>query len=626
MLKQISTTCAARPGNPADLNDIDLTALVELAHRGEERAISLLYHHFAPQLARMAVLQGLDQPDGLASEVLARSFARLPMMEHVRIETFRAYIFRACRNAIANEHRRRSSQPTTVLVGDDCEKRDPESTTSDPEAVATSGAWFQDVVSNLTEQQRQVVELRFMDNLTLSETAETLGADVVAVKSTQRRALKALRTLLLAAGGAAAMVWLVVTGIQLEASAPRMINTTSISEGEGSTAENQQDPMANQQDPMALRVDQQSVDDPRQDAFVLTPAADVLGEVVPPVVVGTDTRSANREGTGDPGRSDAAEVDVIDVSGTGRSVDSERSEPEPGAEATPVWVVGSAIELSVDSGPPESVVAPSPDQAQTVPESFAIEQAETAGRMAGEAEAARVAAEAQAEASRIAAEAQASRVAGEAEASRVAGEAQAEASRIAAEAEAEASRIAAEAEASRVAGEAEAARVVAEAEASRIAAEAEALRIAGEAEALRIAAEAEAARVAAEAEAARVAAEAQAARVAAEAEAEAARVAVESEAARIAGEAARIAAEAGAARVAGEAEAARIAAEAGAARVAGEAEAARIAGESARIAAEAEAERIAAEAARIGADQVRGSYRPSLGCATTCRTDLWSGS
>ena len=617
MLKQISTTCAARPGNPADLNDIDLTALVELAHRGEERAISLLYHHFAPQLARMAVLQGLDQPDGLASEVLARSFARLPMMEHVRIETFRAYIFRACRNAIANEHRRRSSQPTTVLVGDDCEKRDPESTTSDPEAVATSGAWFQDVVSNLTEQQRQVVELRFMDNLTLSETAETLGADVVAVKSTQRRALKALRTLLLAAGGAAAMVWLVVTGIQLEASAPRMINTTSISEGEGSTAENQQDPMANQQDPMALRVDRQSADDPRQDAFVLTPSEDVLGEVVPPVVVGTDTRSANREGTGGPGRSDAAEVDVIDVSGTGRSVDSERSEPEPGAEATPVWVVGSAIELSVDSGPPESVVAPSPDQAQTVPESFAIEQAETAGRMAGEAEAARVAAEAQAEASRIAAEAQASRVAGEAEAarvaaeaeaSRVAGEAQAEASRIAAEAEAEASRIAAEAEASRVAGEAEAARVVAEAEASRIAAEAEALRIAGEAEALRIAAEAEAARVAAEAEAARVAAEAQAARVAAEAEAEAARVAVESEAARIAGEAARIAAEAGAARVAGEAEAARIA------------------GEAARVAAEAEAERIAAEAARIGADQVRGSYRPSLGCATTCRTDLWSGS
>jgi len=574
MLKQISTTCAARPDNPAGLDDIELTALVELAHRGEERAISLLYQHFAPQLAQMAALQGLDQPDGLASEVLAKSFARLPMMEHVRIETFRAYIFRACRNAIANEHRRRSSQPTIVLLGDDREKREPESTTSNPEAVATSGAWIQDVVSNLTEQQRRVVELRFVDNLTLSETAETLGADVVAVKSTQRRALKALRTILLAAGGAAAMVWLVVTGIQFEASAPKMINTTSVSDGEGSTTEqqqdqeSQQDSTANQQDPMALRVDQRSVDD-RQDASVVTPAEDVA----PPVVVGTDTRSANRKDGGDPGRAGAAEVDVIDVGGTGRSVDSEMSEPEPGAEATPVWVVGSAIELSVNSGPAESgndevlrsLAAPRPDQAQlTAPESFTTGQAETAGRVAGEA-----------------GEAEAARTAAEAEAARTA-------------AEAEAARVAVEAEAARVAVEAEAARVAVEAEAARVAAEAS--RIAGELEAARVAAEAS--RVAGELEAARVAAEAS--RVAGEAEA--ARIAGEAEAARIAGEASRIAAEVEAARVAAEAEASRLAEEA-----------------AARIAA-------GREAAGFGADQVQGFYRPSLGCATTCRTDFGSDS
>ena len=606
MLKQISTTCAARPDNPAGLDDIDLTALVELAHRGEERAISLLYQHFAPQLAQMAALQGLDQPDGLASEVLAKSFARLPMMEHVRIETFRAYIFRACRNAIANEHRRRSSQPTIVLLGDDREKREPESTTLNPEAVATSGAWIQDVVSNLTEQQRRVVELRFVDNLTLSETAETLGADVVAVKSTQRRALKALRTLLLAAGGAAAMVWLVVTGIQFEASAPKMINTTSVSDGEGSTTEqqqdqeSQQDSTANQQDPMALRVDQRSVDD-RQDASVVTPAEDVA----PPVVVGTDTRSANREDAGDPGRAGAAEVDVIDVGGTGRSVDSEMSEPEPGAEATPVWVVGSAIELSVNSGPAESVndevlrslAAPRPGQAQlTAPESFTTGQAETAGRVAGEA--------GEAEAARTAAEAEAARTAAEAEAARVA----AEASRIAGEVEA--ARVAAEA--SRIAGEVEAARVAAEAEA-------EAARVAAEAEASRIAAEA--ARV--DAEASRIAGEVEAARVAAEAS----RVAGEVEAARVAAEASRVAGEVEAARVAAEAEAARFAGEAS--RMAGEAEAARAAveAEAARLAEEAAA-RIAAgrEAAGFGADQVQGFYRPSLGCAATCRTDLGSDS
>jgi|GEM_PF-280984 len=229
--------------NHADLSDLELTALVQRAQRGEERATSVLYQHFAPQLTRMARRQGIDEPDGLASEVLARSFVRLPLLEQAQIETFRAYVFRANRNAIANEHRRRSSRPSTVLIDNHCERRVSASTTSDPETAATSDAWFHDVVGTLTDQQRQVMELRFIDNLTLRETAETLGAEVVAVKSTQRRALRALRNLLVAAGGVAGVVWLIFVGIKSDAAAPNQINTTGVGQVEPRSIEERRGPV-----------------------------------------------------------------------------------------------------------------------------------------------------------------------------------------------------------------------------------------------------------------------------------------------------------------------------------------------------------------------------------------------
>ena len=65
--------------------------------------------------------------------------------------------------------------------------------------VVVDRDYVEELLSSLTSDQREVLEMRFLDDLSLAETATRTGRTVTAVKSLQRRAISALSAVLVLA-------------------------------------------------------------------------------------------------------------------------------------------------------------------------------------------------------------------------------------------------------------------------------------------------------------------------------------------------------------------------------------------------------------------------------------------
>lgn len=173
------------------LDDEDLTAAIDGARTGSPRAFETLYRHFAPTIRGFARLRGADDPDGLTNEVLLDAFRGLDRFTGDD-SGFRAWVFRIARNKLVDEQRRRSRRPRFVHSP----PRDADlPAVAGPESVI-EGRGPDSLVRSLealTDDQRDVVVLRFVLDLSIDETAAIVGKPVTAVKALQRRALGALR-------------------------------------------------------------------------------------------------------------------------------------------------------------------------------------------------------------------------------------------------------------------------------------------------------------------------------------------------------------------------------------------------------------------------------------------------
>jgi RNA polymerase sigma-70 factor (ECF subfamily) len=104
-----------------------------------------------------------------------------------------AWLYTIARNLIADYHR--SADRTVELVLDEQVVAD----TIHPESAAELGLTQDKLASaltHLTEEQRQVVILKFIEGYDNKSVAQMLGKPVGAVKSLQHRALASLRRIL----------------------------------------------------------------------------------------------------------------------------------------------------------------------------------------------------------------------------------------------------------------------------------------------------------------------------------------------------------------------------------------------------------------------------------------------
>jgi RNA polymerase sigma-70 factor (ECF subfamily) len=159
--------------------------LIERARDGNQLAWSILYDRYAPRLRGYAVGRGSQDPDAVVSDVfadVARNVARFDGSE----ASFRSWIFTIAHHRVIDEHRRneRLAQPDPSPPGN-------------VEAEAIDLLTTEEITGllrRLSDDQRDVLLLRIVGGLTVTETARVLGKREGAVKAAQRRGLERLRT------------------------------------------------------------------------------------------------------------------------------------------------------------------------------------------------------------------------------------------------------------------------------------------------------------------------------------------------------------------------------------------------------------------------------------------------
>lgn len=177
------------------MSDEQLVAqLVARAQANDADAVGALYDHYVDQVFRFVRLRLRNQLD--AEDVTQRVF--LHMIEALpryqpRGTPFAAWLFRIARNAVIDHVRtHRVHDPIEVVT-------DRASGGPSPEETAVTSAEMRRVavaLRLLTDEQREVIGLRFGAGLSHAEIAAVLHRREGAIRGTQFRALQALRRLL----------------------------------------------------------------------------------------------------------------------------------------------------------------------------------------------------------------------------------------------------------------------------------------------------------------------------------------------------------------------------------------------------------------------------------------------
>jgi RNA polymerase sigma-70 factor, ECF subfamily len=133
----------------------------------------------------------------IADYIVGDVFAKL--LEHLSAgngpETnLRSYLFQTAYHLIVDESRGSKREVSIEVV--DLMRQDPYSTYINVENRTVFGTIWQAIVNDLTDDQRHVIILRFLEGFSLRETASILGMEVGNIKVIQNRAIAALRKML----------------------------------------------------------------------------------------------------------------------------------------------------------------------------------------------------------------------------------------------------------------------------------------------------------------------------------------------------------------------------------------------------------------------------------------------
>jgi RNA polymerase sigma-70 factor (ECF subfamily) len=172
----------------------DEAGLIQRAKTGDTSAFAELYDRYQPAIYRYIFYRVDDvaTAEDLTGEVFLRLVEKIDRFTY-RGRPLLAWLYTIARNLVADHHRQAGRSLPLSL--DDRWVADG----SGPEGAIENRLtqqWLAAAIARLTEDQRQVILLKFMEGLDNETVARTLGKSVGAVKALQHRALAALRCIL----------------------------------------------------------------------------------------------------------------------------------------------------------------------------------------------------------------------------------------------------------------------------------------------------------------------------------------------------------------------------------------------------------------------------------------------
>jgi RNA polymerase sigma-70 factor (ECF subfamily) len=173
------------------MDEETLDRLVAQAQRGNTEAFGRIFDAYVGPIHRF-IASRVNRPsdaEDLTQLVFVKALEALPRYE-ARGVPFGGWLFRLARNAIIDQIRtRRDHLSLVTAMARETEEAGPEAAATlrdDLERVARA-------LAELTDDQREVIELRFFAGLSVSEAAAAMGRQEGTIRGLQFRAIASLR-------------------------------------------------------------------------------------------------------------------------------------------------------------------------------------------------------------------------------------------------------------------------------------------------------------------------------------------------------------------------------------------------------------------------------------------------
>jgi RNA polymerase sigma factor (sigma-70 family) len=182
-----------------DRFDGQFDAVLAAAHDGAPWALERIFTALAPAVTGYLRVQGSAEPEDLTSEVFVAVLRNLHTFQGDEAG-FRSWVFTIAHRRLQDERRRRARRPlpeplTTTVAAAARESPGPE----DVEGAMDRSLGAERVralCDRLVPDQRDVLLMRLLGDLSIEQIAGTLGKSKGAVKALQRRGLAAVGRLL----------------------------------------------------------------------------------------------------------------------------------------------------------------------------------------------------------------------------------------------------------------------------------------------------------------------------------------------------------------------------------------------------------------------------------------------
>ncbi|MER5951317.1 ECF subfamily RNA polymerase sigma factor, BldN family [Streptomyces sp. cg28] len=188
------TSTARRPA--ADSDSARMMDLVERAQGGEADAFGRLYDQYSDTVYRYIYYRvgGKATAEDLTSETFLRALRRIGTFTW-QGRDFGAWLVTIARNLVA-DHFKSSRFRLEVTTGEMLDANEVERSPEDSVLESLSNAALLEAVRRLNPQQQECVTLRFLQGLSVAETARVMGKNEGAIKTLQYRAVRTLARLL----------------------------------------------------------------------------------------------------------------------------------------------------------------------------------------------------------------------------------------------------------------------------------------------------------------------------------------------------------------------------------------------------------------------------------------------
>jgi RNA polymerase sigma-70 factor (ECF subfamily) len=168
----------------------DFAPVLSAAKSGDGMAFERLYRWMAPQVTNFAAARGVEDAEGITNEVFLRVFGQIINFEGGSA-AFRAWVFAIARNQVIDAQRAAARRPRSAGV----DVPDLPVGSAESFAMASLGSdRVRALLAALSDDQRDVILLRSIADLSLKQVAVVVDKPVSAVKALQRRGLRRLQS------------------------------------------------------------------------------------------------------------------------------------------------------------------------------------------------------------------------------------------------------------------------------------------------------------------------------------------------------------------------------------------------------------------------------------------------